>query len=128
MRETPVVIYNSLKIHATVRSENLINKLYSIGLCIPYKRVLEITKNMAEYNLKQFDIAKVFIPKHAYKNLFTVLANDNIDLNASSTMATKHYHGTSMTMLHFPTINTPEELNASNFKEQVQTRCDTFPL
>ena len=56
MRETPVVIYNSLKIYATVRSENLINKLYSLGLCIPYKSVLEITKNMAEYNLNQFDI------------------------------------------------------------------------
>ena len=26
MRETPVVIYNSLKIYATVRFENLINK------------------------------------------------------------------------------------------------------
>ena len=83
MRETPVVICNSLKIYATVRSENLINKLYSLGLCIPYKRVLEITKNMAEYNLKQFDIDKIFIPKHAYKNVFTVLAKDNIDLNAS---------------------------------------------
>ena len=83
MRETPVVIYNSLKIYATVRSENLISKLYSLRLCIPYIRVLEITKNMAEYNLKQFDIDKVFIPKHAYKNVFTVLAKDKIDLNAS---------------------------------------------
>ena len=52
MRETPVVIYILLKIYATVRSENLISKLFSLGLCIPYKRVLEITKNMAEYNLK----------------------------------------------------------------------------
>ena len=52
MRETPVVIYISLNIYATVRSENLISKLFSLGLCIPYKRVLEITKNMAEYNLK----------------------------------------------------------------------------
>ena len=52
MRETPVVFYNSLKIYATARSENLINKLYSLRLCIPYIRVLEITRNMAEYNLK----------------------------------------------------------------------------
>ena len=80
------------------------------GLCIPYKRVLEITKNMTEYNLKHFDIDKVFIPKDAYKNVFTILAKDNIDLNASSTTATNHYHGTSMTMLHFPTINAPGEL------------------
>ena len=39
MGETPVVIYNSLKIYATVRSENFINNLNSLGLCIPYKRV-----------------------------------------------------------------------------------------
>ena len=50
------MIYNSLKIYATVRSENLINKLYNLGLCISCKRVLEITKSMREYNLKQFDI------------------------------------------------------------------------
>ena len=30
MREIPLVIYNSLKIYVTVRSENLINKLYSL--------------------------------------------------------------------------------------------------
>ena len=128
MRETSVVIYNSIKIYATVRSENLINKLYSLGLCMPFKRVLEIGKNMAEYDLKQFDIDKVFIPKHAYKNVFTVLAKYNIDLNASPTTVTNHYHGTSMTMLHFPTINAPGQLYASNFKEQVQTLYDTLKI
>ena len=128
MREIPLVIYNSLKIYVTVRSENLINKLYSLGLCISYKRVLEITKNMAEYNLKQFDIDKVFISKHAYKNVYTVLAKDNIYLNASSTTATNHYHGTSMKIMHFPRINAPGELYASNFKEQVQTRYDTLKI
>ena len=128
MRETPVVIYNSLKIYATVRSEILINKLYSLGLCIRYKRALEITKNMAEYNLKQLYIDKVFIPKHPYKNAFTVLAKDNIGLNASSTTATNHYHGTTMTVLHFPTINAPGKLYVSNFKEQVQTRSDTLKI
>ena len=83
---------------------------------------------MAEYNLKQFDIDKVFIPKHAYKNAFTVLAKDNIDLNASSTTTTNHYLRTSMTMLHSPTINAPGELYTSNFKEQVQTRYDTLKI
>ena len=83
---------------------------------------------MAEYNLKQFDIDKVFISKHAYKKVFTVLAKVNIDLNASSTTATNHYHGTSMTMLYFPTINAPGELYASDFKEQVQTRYDTLKI
>ena len=63
---------------------------------------------MAEYNLKhlkQFDIDKVFIQKRTYKNIFTVLAKGSIDLNASSTSATNHCHGTRMTMLHSPIIN-----------------------
>ena len=83
---------------------------------------------MTEYNLKQFDIDKVFIPKDAYKNVFTILAKDNIDLNASSTTATNHYHGTSMTMLHFTAINAPGELYASDFKEQVKTQYDTLEI
>ena len=58
MRETPVVIYNSLKTYAPVRSENLINKLYILGLYIPYKRVFEITKNMAEYNQNNLILIK----------------------------------------------------------------------
>ena len=33
-----------------------------------------------------------------------------------------------MTMLHFPTINAPGKLYASNFKEQVQTRYDTLKI
>ena len=114
MRETPVVIYNSLKIYATVRSENLISKLYSLRLCIPYIRVLEITKNMAEYNLKQFDIDKVFIPKHAYKN-FIVLAKDNIDLNASSTTAANHDHGTNYDNVAFSCDKRPRGVISIKF-------------
>ena len=33
-----------------------------------------------------------------------------------------------MTMMHFPTINAPGELYASNFKEQVQTLYGTLKI
>ena len=42
--ETPVCLYNSLKIYATLRSESLINRLFTLGICVPYKHVLEITE------------------------------------------------------------------------------------
>ena len=87
---------------ATVRSKTLIDHLFNLGLCISYKRILEITKNITDYNLQQFDIDNVFIPKNSYGNAFTVIAKDNIDLNASSTTAKNHYHGTSLSMLNFP--------------------------
>ena len=33
-RETPVVIYNSLKLYATVRSRVLIDHFFSLGMCL----------------------------------------------------------------------------------------------
>ena len=52
-RETLVVAYTSLLIYATVSSETLIDKLFHLKFCIPYKRVLKITRVMTEYNLQQ---------------------------------------------------------------------------
>ena len=66
--KTPVATYTSLLIYATVRSGTLIDKLFHLGLCILYKRVLEITKDMTEYHLQQLELNKAFIPKHSYKN------------------------------------------------------------
>ena len=94
-RGTPAVIYTAIKIYATVKSDTLINKLFSLGICIPYKRI--ITKDISEYNLQQYDI----------DNVYSVIAKDNIDLNTSSTTAKSHSHGTSMSMLNFPSNDNP---------------------
>ena len=86
----------------------MIDKFFSLGMCIPYKRVLEITKDISDYNLMQYEIDNVFIPKQSQGNVFSVIAKDNIDLNASSTTAKSHYHGTSMSLLNFPTRENPD--------------------
>ena len=39
-RETPVVIYNSLKLYGTVRSKSLINHFFHLGIAVSYDRVL----------------------------------------------------------------------------------------
>ena len=100
-RETPVCLYNSLKCYATLRSESLINRLFTLGLCVPYKDVLEITKDISHSLLRQFEIHKVFLPTSSRKNIFTV----KIDLNASSSTASSHYHGTCMSLLQFLTTD-----------------------
>ena len=46
--ETPMLIYILLKIYSVTRSGNLIDMPFSLGLCISYDRVLEITKNIYE--------------------------------------------------------------------------------
>ena len=58
------------------------------------------------------------------KGLFTILAKDNIDKNATPTLAKSHYHGTSISILQFPTSSnngadlpsteSPEILSSSN--------------
>ena len=97
------MMYNTLKIYATVRSKTLINHLFDIGLCIPYKRLLEITKQIYGGLMKSFERYKTFVPNHLRKGIFTVLVKDNIDINAMSTFVTGHYHGTSLSFLQFPT-------------------------
>ena len=101
-RETPIVIYNSLKLYATVRSRVLIDHFFSLGICVSYQRVLDITKSLYNSTKKQFEEDGVLVPQVLRKGIFSVMAKDNIDLNATSTMITSHYHGTSLSVFQFP--------------------------
>ena len=90
---------------------------------MPYYRILEITKCISETIINQFEKFKSFIPGSSRKGIFTVIAKDNIDLNSSSSTATSHYHGTSMSILQFPTKDTPgiEYKYSFDMKEKVST-------
>ena len=72
-----------------------------MGLCVFYDRVLELTKEFADSLVKGCNIYGVFCPKILKTGVFTIIAKDNIDHNARSITATKHYHGTSMTAMQF---------------------------
>ena len=54
-RETLFMMYNTLKIYSTARSKTLINRLFDIGLCVPYKRLLGITKQLYEGLMESFE-------------------------------------------------------------------------
>ena len=101
-RETPVVIYYTLKLYATVRSRVLIDHVYSLGICLSYQRVLDITKNLYNSTKKQFYRDNALVPGVLRKGIFTVMAKNNIDLNAKSTIITSHYHGTSISVFQYP--------------------------
>ena len=45
----------------------------------------------------------VFCSSIHKKSVFTMLAKYNCDVNATSTTATIHYHGTSITIIQYPT-------------------------
>ena len=80
--ETPVPIYIGLKLYATVRSRTLIDKLFHLGICISYVRVLDICDSIASLILEKYEKEKVFVPQMLKLNVFTIIAKDNIDFNA----------------------------------------------
>ena len=65
--ETPLPTYISLKMYATVRSKSLIDSLFSLGICLPYKRILDITKEIAEKELKKYEL--LIIPYSIFRQL-----------------------------------------------------------
>ena len=142
-RETPCMIYNNLKLYGTVWSKSLIDNFFHLGLCISYDRVLELTKEYADNLVEGYNINQVFCPRTLKRNVFTIIAKDNIDHNARSTTATKHYHVTSMTAMQFlsnenmgetqnpPTYDKKQNMNCSKKVLQIPasyTQPETFYL
>ena len=95
-RKTFLAIYNGLKLYSEIRSKTAIDDLHVLGLGISCQRVLDITKNLYDSQRRQYESDGVLVPCAMRKNVFTILGKDNIDLNARSTDAKSHYHGTSL--------------------------------
>ena len=89
IRETPVPIYIGLTL-MTMRAKTVIQRLFSLGICISYQRRLQILNNIASMLLNKFDLEKVLVG-NSRLNQFTIIAKDNID-NAKSTKVEFHYH------------------------------------
>ena len=101
VRETPVPIYIRLKRYAIVRSRTLIDKLFHLGICISYARVLDICDSISSLMLEKYEKEKVFVPQMLKLNVFTIIAKDNIDFHAKSTKVSHHFHGIGMTLMQF---------------------------
>ena len=109
-KETPLSIYIALKIYVLTRSKTLIECLHKLGICISYARVLDITKDISENMLYQYQQDGVFLPSILKKYVFTMIAKDNVDINAKSSTAFKHLHATSVSVLQCPSTERPTPL------------------
>ena len=58
-------------------------------------------KKLSDAQIESYELTGVFWPNPLRKLIFTVVAKDNIDFNATST-AVKHFQSTSMTVMQFP--------------------------
>ena len=77
----------------------MINGLHlCAGISISYNRLLDITRDLANRISHQYELDGVFTPCNLKKKIFTIIAKNNIDHNARSATATKHYQGTSFSV------------------------------
>ena len=98
-RETPLPLYVGLKL-MTMRAKTIIQKVYLQGICISYDRFLGIYNNIGVFMVEKYDNDGVFT-RNSRKNLFTIIAKDNTDVNSKSTKVGQDNHGISMTIMQF---------------------------
>ena len=83
---------------------------FCANISISYNRLLDITRDLVNRILHQYERDGVFIPCNLKKNIFTITAKDNIDYNARSTTASKHYHETSFSFFQIPPVAFPGDM------------------
>ena len=100
-RETPATVYVGLKLYASLCTKTVFWRFFFLVLSISYDRCLSICNNINLNMLKKCDLKGVFVASHLTLEKFTIIARDNIDLNARSAKVKTHFHGISMTTMQF---------------------------
>ena len=98
-RESPLPIYIALKMLGLTRKRTLVDPFFSLGMCVSYDRVLQITADMAEGICTRFEAENVVCPPKMRRGLFTTGAVDNVDHNPTSATARDSFHGTSISII-----------------------------
>ena len=95
MRETPLLIYVGLVLHAETRKKKVVDKFYRLGLSISYDRVMQISADLGNSICSQFE-GGVVCPSKLKRSLFTTANVDNIDHNPSARTTKDSLHGTAV--------------------------------
>ena len=69
-------------------------------MCSSYDKVLKVVKCLSDNITNHRD--GTFCPSKLKKSIFTILAEDNCDLNAISSTPLMYYYGASITIMQFP--------------------------
>ena len=124
-REPAVPTYIGLKIHNELRDRGLIESLFALGICINYKRVLNIENLHKDTILRQYDRDGYVCPTQLKKGSFVVGAIDNIDHNTSSTTAEGNFHGTGISLMQ-PNGNVGED-RATAYSSEPLAKDEDLP-
>ena len=100
----PFPLHVAIKLYSSSRSKTLVSWLYfCAGISHPYKSLLELTRDIVNRMISQYNRDGAFLPRTLRKDILTIIAKDHIDKNSKSNTATRHYHGTSLSIFKFPT-------------------------
>ena len=106
--QSPFPLYVAVKLYSSSQSKILVDWLYfCAGISLPYKSLLELTRDITNRMISQYNRDGSFLPWTLRKGILTIIAKDNIDQNSKSTTVTRHYHGTSLSIFQFPTEENP---------------------
>ena len=95
--QTPFPLCVAVKLYCLSPSKTLDNGLYfCAGISLSYKRLLELTRDIANQMISQYKRDDAFLPRTLRKSILTIIAKDNIDTNSKSAPAKRHYPGTSI--------------------------------
>ena len=61
-QETPLPLYLSLMLHAETRKKELVDKLYAVGLCVSYDRLLQLSAGLSNNAHNSFDLTTGVCP------------------------------------------------------------------
>ena len=96
-QETRLPLYLGLLVHNKTRKQELIDILFKRGLSVSYNRVLQLSTDIANTVIDQYEDDGVVCPA-ILKGLFTLGNLDNLDHNPTSTSAHTAFHGTALSM------------------------------
>ena len=106
-RETPLPLYLGFLIHSKTRKKELVETLHEHGLCISYNRVMQLSADIANKVIAQYQLEGVVCPPKLKSGLFVTSQQDNIDHNLTSTSAKESFHGTALSLTCHVTTNNP---------------------
>ena len=81
-----------------LRKRDLIDTLFQRGLSVSYDRVFQLSTDIANAVIDQYEDDGVVCPTILREGLFTTGNLDNLDHNPTSTSAQSAFHGTALSM------------------------------
>ena len=119
-KDNSVVVYISYMVHSKAQKFDVMGKLYDLKLSISSGWLLNISTNLWNALIEQFEKEKVSYPPKFWHNLFIVRIIDNNDVDTSSATAMSSFHETATSLLQ---KNASEKRNiTSEFSNNIQLK------